>query len=470
MKNPKILPFGDWFNVYEKAGSNFNKTQRLLESEMLFEEEGGYGDLGISKPAAGADLDYSNLPNLTAMKTAVEEAIIKDQYYTAAVDKIKNFGSTVERHIMRGGHLQGKDLHRDTGAEDFLANLIAARAIRLGKTNKKRKEREAFKSFVARCIKNFDIQRSDANDLKLTPEGEGLDEGKVKTVGMVNPNPTSVKATVKYERQSKWSYMSRLAAYINTWNFLQWTSNGNKNAAYDQQSIKDGYFDLEVASGSAGVAANPAVLFYADQFYERATAERGEKTRFDDIGGVDGAKGQADIQFEVGKSTIAASETPKIKALAEVVKTKFGKDQTVDSFELISSASPIWGGEETMADYEGKPVNGTGDPGEGTDFATKNYKLAYDRGVSFMEALNAELAKLGHPGFNNYVIKWQVSDKGGPSGNGRFVDLQIERNYQKPKVKATTTVTGTQTSAGGSQSQKATLYAYKFVVGKGASL
>jgi len=64
----------------------------------------------------------------------------------------------------------------------------------------------------------------------------------------------------------------------------------------------------------------------------------------------------------------------------------------------------------------------------------------------------------------------QIAAEGGPSGNGRFVDLQIERNYQKPKVKATTTVTGTQTSAGGSQSQKATLYAYKFVVGRGASL
>jgi hypothetical protein len=472
MKNPKILQFGDWFKVYEKAGSNFNKTQRLLESEMLLEKDAVlYGDLGISKPGAGADLDYNDLPNLTSMKTAVEEAIIKDQYYTAAVDKIKNFGSTVERHIMRGGDLQGKDLNRDTGAEAFLANLIAARAIRLGKKNKKRQEREAFKSFVARCIKNFDIQRSDANDLKLTPEGVGED-GKVKTVSMVG-TVDSAKSIIKYESQSKWSYMSRLAAYINTWNFLQWASNGNDNAAYDQQSIKDGYFDLQVAAGKAGVPANPAVLFYADQFYERATAERGEETRFEDVGGVDGAKGQADIQFAVGKSTIEDSETPKIKALAEVVKAKFGKDQTVDSFELISSASPEYGAIKNEQGWESKYPNGTtamGDPGVGTDDASKNAKLAWDRGVSFMEALNTELAKLGHPGFNNYVIKWQIAAEGGPSGNGRFVDLQIERNYQKPKVKATTTVTGRETSAGGSQRQKATLYAYKFVVGKGAGL
>lgn len=469
MKNQKILPFGDWFKVYEKAGSNFNKTQRLLESEMLLEKDDvKYGDLGISTPAAGADLDYSNLPNLTAMKTAVEEAIVEDQYYTAAIDKIKNFGSTVERDIMRGGDLQGRTLNRDSGAEEFLANLIAARAIRLGKKNKKRKEREAFKSFVSRCIKNFDIQRSDANDLKLTP----TEAGDVDTIGRIN-SINSTTARIIREGESTFSAMPKLASYINSWNFIQWASNGNKNAAYDQQSIKDGYFDLQVASGSAGVPANPAVLFYADKFYERATAEREEKTEFDNVGGVDGAKGQADIQFEVGKSTIAASETPKIKALAEVVKAKFGKDQTVDSFELISSASPEYGAIKNEQGWESKYPNGTtatGDPGAGTDDASKNAKLAYDRGVSFMEALNAELAKLGHPGFNNYVIKWQIAAEGGPSGNGRFVDLQIERNYQKPKVKATTTVTGTQTSAGGSQGQTATLYAYKFIVGKGASL
>ena len=331
---------------------------------------------------------------------------------------------------------------------------------------RKKKEREAFKTFVSRCIRNFDIQRSDANDLKLTPAERG--EGYVDTVGTVHIIDTQ-RAKVIREGESTSTWTLKLAAYINSWNFIQWASNGMRNAAYDQQSIKDGYFDLQVASGSAGAPANPAVLFYADKFYERATAERGEETEFENVGGVDGAKGQADIQFEVGKSTIAASEAPKIKALAEVVKAKFGKDQTVDNFELISSASPEYGAIKNEQGWESKYPNGTtamGDPGAGTDDASKNAKLAYDRGVSFMEALNAELAKLGHPGFNKYVIKWQIAAEGGPSGNGRFVDLQIERNYQKPKVKATTTVTGTQTSAGGSQGQTATLYAYKFLLGK----
>ena len=32
MKNPKILPFGAWFQVYERAGRNFEKSQRILEN------------------------------------------------------------------------------------------------------------------------------------------------------------------------------------------------------------------------------------------------------------------------------------------------------------------------------------------------------------------------------------------------------------------------------------------------------
>lgn len=34
MKNPKILPFGQWFKVYESAGRNFEKSQRILESRI----------------------------------------------------------------------------------------------------------------------------------------------------------------------------------------------------------------------------------------------------------------------------------------------------------------------------------------------------------------------------------------------------------------------------------------------------
>jgi hypothetical protein len=32
MKDPKILPFGSWFKVYEQAGRNFKKSQQILES------------------------------------------------------------------------------------------------------------------------------------------------------------------------------------------------------------------------------------------------------------------------------------------------------------------------------------------------------------------------------------------------------------------------------------------------------
>jgi hypothetical protein len=457
MKNSKILPFGDWFKVYEKAGSNFNKTQRLLESQMILEA----GDVGITMPAPGADFSFQYLSGLESMKYKVGSAIVEDSNYTKAVDKIKNFGLTADRQPMPGGKVGGSGIHKDSLAKDFLETLIAARAIRLNKQTKKKKDLAKFKAWVNSCIRNFDIQRSSANDLALVPSSETY--LKVNTIGYIQ-RMTSVQAKIEKEGTSSTSYLDRLKEYINVWNFLQYA--GGENAQYDQSSIVDGYFDLQVANGEIGPANAPSVLLYGDKFYEKATAERQEQTEYENVGGVDAAKGQADIEFPTGKSDILESQIPKIKALAEIVKAKFGKDQTVDNFELISSASPVWSGGETMADYEGKETTGTGDPGVGTDFATKNYKLAYDRGVSFMRKLNEILQEMGHPGFNNPVIKWQVSDQG-PAG-GKYVDLQIERNYQKPKKKVTTTVTGKQTSAGGSQGDAAKLYAYKFVIGRGA--
>jgi hypothetical protein len=91
-------------------------------------------------------------------------------------------------------------------------------------------------------------------------------------------------------------------------------------------------------------------------------------------------------------------------------------------------------------------------------------KLAYERGVSFMKALNAKLNEMGHPGFATYQIKWQIAAQGGPEGaNGRFVDLQISTNEKKGTVVKNTDVTGKPLTAAKTTSgaSEATLYCYK---------
>ena len=35
MNNSKVLPFNDWFKIYERAERDFDKTQMIIESERL---------------------------------------------------------------------------------------------------------------------------------------------------------------------------------------------------------------------------------------------------------------------------------------------------------------------------------------------------------------------------------------------------------------------------------------------------
>lgn len=34
MSNSNVLPFSEWFKIYERAERDFNKTQMIIESEL----------------------------------------------------------------------------------------------------------------------------------------------------------------------------------------------------------------------------------------------------------------------------------------------------------------------------------------------------------------------------------------------------------------------------------------------------
>ena len=55
-----------------------------------------------------------------------------------------------------------------------------------------------------------------------------------------------------------------------------------------------------------------------------------------------------------------------------------------------------------------------------------------------MTAVNAELVKMGHPGFPKFTVSWVIGDIGGPAKNGKYVDLMLATQEVKPTV---TTVT-----------------------------
>jgi hypothetical protein len=161
---------------------------------------------------------------------------------------------------------------------------------------------------------------------------------------------------------------------------------------------------------------------------------------------------QYDVSFESDSTAIPANDSEVARAVQDAI-TMF-PDGNITNITVVSSASPEYnergGGPKTLADYGQTPITGTGDPGAGTGFIGKNIKLAYDRGVSFMAALNAGLEAQGKPAVSGYTINWQISDKGGSKEPGRYAEVQWEKAGSKgtevPGVKST----GTQgTTTGG---------------------
>jgi hypothetical protein len=153
---------------------------------------------------------------------------------------------------------------------------------------------------------------------------------------------------------------------------------------------------------------------------------------------------QYDVSFDTGVATIPANDAAVATAVQDAIA--MFPDGNISNLTVVSSASPEYnsaqGGPKTLADY-GQNTTGAGDPGAGTDNISKNKKLAYDRGVSFMNALNAGLAAAGKPQVQGYTINWQISDKGGSKVPGRYAEVQWEKAGSKGTEVPGATSTGT---------------------------
>jgi hypothetical protein len=287
--------------------------------------------------------------------------------------------------------------------------------------------------------------------VKFTPDPSGW----VATVG----NLTGTKLKGVSEESSE-NY-DILIGYVNYYNILA-KAYGQPQYDGTDANFTNGYFDFKNATGAGG-ADDPLILFIPTVQKVGAIA-RSEEDIVKEIAGIPAEKQRADVGFEQGKSILTSAGKTQVATLAQTILERFA-GKTIETFELISSASPEWNSKETMANYAGKTTSGTGDPGVGNDFASNNAKLAYDRGTSFMTELNSVLKAKGHPGFDKYTVKWQITDKGGPLENGRFVDLNLVTNESKPKIeKVGTKVTGTATAGaatGGEAEMSCNVYYFK---------
>tara|TARA_R110002074_G_scaffold33472_6_gene93197 strand:+ start:3917 stop:5260 length:1344 start_codon:yes stop_codon:yes gene_type:complete len=284
-------------------------------------------------------------------------------------------------------------------------------------------------------IDSFTMAKETESNIEAVPAENGIG---IAIFGKVNNQASELETKRGQTTDSARNVMQ----YMNAYNMVQemlGRTGGNKQYGGEEQVNSDGDLDLRKPGDSAGI-----VLFTSRLATNRKSSpETSTKSTTEIVGFEPGFEGVVDIAFQQGKAVIPTGDVDKVDALVELILTKF-KGKKVDSFVLTSSASPEWAGGETMANYAGKTTTGTGNPGKGDGkFAALNADLAYRRGVALMTAINTKLKAAGHASFPNYVVKWQISDKGGPSGTGRFVDLNIQSNEMKGKEVTTTTTSRT---------------------------
>jgi hypothetical protein len=470
MKDPKILPFGSWFKVYEQAGRNFKKSQQILESrsyrgmQKIFE--------ALEPPAPGADL---KLPNDYSKIFADHRAEFFNLITANREDtNVRKLINAAKKILEKDGNIYDKDIvNSNFTPESYLSIWLAGFTSR-NKLSDKQDTGDSYrfqkvpKLTFERLVQagNSQFVREDSYDIALTP-------------GKNNPNVVATKGKVIGRKitnlgDDSYSSYTDVKQYINLFNLLNTISDGT--ATYDGDSIVDGFLDLETTAYSAG--SLNSVYFYVDTLYQGGQVAREESEDENEVGGETELNSQQDIKFKQAAlpdgAVILETELPKIEKLASDIALKF-KGKTVDTFELFSSASPEYGAIKNAAGWEANyakyknaegKITAMGDPGAGTDDASNNAKLAYERGVSFMKELNAKLNAQGHPGFAKYTIQWQIAASGGPANDGRYVDLFIKKNEVKPLVVKTTDINGkvlkdAKTTSGKSESK---MYCYHFSI------
>lgn len=246
--------------------------------------------------------------------------------------------------------------------------------------------------------------------------------GHVATLGRVVDS-----GVIDQQEQVNTDY-KRLSQYLNDFNMGNVLNNATDYTQYNLSTMLDQNNFVNLLT--TGVEANKLIVYTTG---DKVPAKAGKELTSTTVGASAPVPKQYDVSFDTGVATIPANDTEVNRAVQDAIA--MFPDGNITNLTVVSSASPEFnsakGGPRTLADYGQTPTSGKGDPGAGTTDIAKNIKLAYDRGVNFMNALNAGLEAQGKPAVSGYTINWQISDKGGKKVPGRYAEVQWEKAGSK---------------------------------------
>ena len=294
----------------------------------------------------------------------------------------------------------------------------------------------------------------------------GPAEGEINTVGNITGQLIkNVDVTTK-------SGINKLCAYINGFNLQNWAA-GNFTQ-YDPTKILNGDKVVDLTKNGGATIVEKGYLTLVAASTAAVTAGSRETTTAL-TQGEKGKDGAVEIAFLGGSSTLDVNKVavdanhPKVKEIGDKITAYLGETGVIDKMTLVSSASPEFNTVKNMPGWEKsypKGTTGTADPGVGTTDATKNMKLAYDRGVTFRNALIAYLG--AHLKANSISVSWKISTDA--PGNGRNISYSIATQSVAPQPIERTTYQGAKVTVTKGDN---TIYIYKIkfkanaVIGEG---
>jgi hypothetical protein len=300
---------------------------------------------------------------------------------------------------------------------------------------------------------------------EYTPkDGKPYKQWRVSTNGSVATRKVSTGKTTD-------SALSQVISYINTFNLQNWAT--GDFTQYDPTKIVTDNNITDLSAQSPAIVKERGYLMLVGT--GAASIEGGTMGKEQEITqGEEGKTGVVDIAFTVGSADTDSAGVkvdanhPKVKEIGEKITKYLGEKGVIETMTLTSSASPEFapekGGPKTLADYttKKKPTSGAAAPTSVVDLYDQNAKLAYDRGVTFKNALAAYLG--GHVKANSISVAWKISTDG--AGNGRNISYTIATQTTAPQTIERTTFQGAKVNV---ESSPLTLYVYK-VNYKGSAL
>jgi RNase P/RNase MRP subunit p29 len=266
-----------------------------------------------------------------------------------------------------------------------------------------------------------------------------------KETGAIDTQGTTGGLTIATTQMVKASSITAICGYINAFNLTNWAA--GDFTQYDPTKILNDNRIVDLTGSNPGaVRKESGYVILASP--AKATVTGGDRGTTTELAqGEEAQTGAVAIAFTTGRADIDDKGTkvdanhPSVKEMGDKIISYLGDSGVADTMTLISSASPDYGTIKNAAGWEKsypKGTTGTSDPGAGADDAGKNMKLAYDRGVTFRNALTAYLG--GHLKANSIAVSWKISTAE-PNG-GKNVSYSITTKSEAPQPITKTTYQG----------------------------